>query len=1009
MSALFLPGKKLLLIVTMLLVTGLSARADIFRVNTNAPPGGDGSSWARSFHDLREALKVARNGDEIWLKRGVHRLSEGYFYDPVISNRPVPYPLEFFTDAGLTIRGGFSGNEATAADRAPYVAGDTVLDGDVLGNDGAVPLARPSDNAKTVLRMELANNQDCHIEGLSIRAAFDDTNPMDTGSADFRGSLSSSLLLENCLIHHNAKGPQSAGVFIFRIRTTILNSVVELNEGDGIHAQFANLACENLSATGNSVDGIELSANLGALRSATLTNCVASNNGETGFRTSGINCVIADSTFENNGTVGVSLHAGSRRLTRCTMRNNTLKGAILQYTSPLTAVNDCLIEGNGSGGMSIIGCDNVAVSDTQFIRNNCGGYGANPALYINNCIFQGNHLIFTENYASSPPTICGLRSEGSEIMLANSSFSGNQIAFWNGYTSVPSQTILYNPVFVGNVHRSDAGGAIVNFSNSELTVYNGTFVGNAAEDGGDAIGTPTYLSAPSPPTTKLVHCLFWQNDASGLDPISVPLTADSMGNSIASDPALTANPDSGDGDWTTWEDYDYGDLRLRSHSPMIDRGLAINLPDDILDLDHDANVTELLPHDFASLSRIQGGAPDIGAYEAKRRPFGRGISMRSLQTFTPNAWNESYVGYWSGLIWNDSQQNEPAGSVRKMLLRPDRRHGDRIEGLTTVKVVVDGETLRFRGEFDGSGTFSESYQIRRGPLKGQTVSMELQTGLASGENYLDGTLSIDATEYKILLAQSSFHRRNNPVSDDELGRYTALIAPGSLWTVADPTGHGAVTLSVSKTGRVRLKASLADGARGSWSGKMSNSRFLYPWINLYRRANRGFLAGRIQVQDRPQISDMDGALKWIKPQDERSKTFPDGFELNATFLASKYQFIRGQRVLPGILDNHDNATLSMPVTDAEAESFEMRAVNWTRKNSIRMETSAGIDRSLKINGRTRTGAFYGRWTLPSSRERISIRGVAFQKQAVMFGNAVGNQGSTGNLEVYPAAADSAGL
>src|SRR5262245_5230695 len=59
--------------ITFLAIVGLfgtTANAQlIYRVDSSAPPGGNGESWPMAFNDLQLALDVALGGDEIWVAR----------------------------------------------------------------------------------------------------------------------------------------------------------------------------------------------------------------------------------------------------------------------------------------------------------------------------------------------------------------------------------------------------------------------------------------------------------------------------------------------------------------------------------------------------------------------------------------------------------------------------------------------------------------------------------------------------------------------------------------------------------------------------------------------------------------------------------------------------------------------------------------------------------------------------------------------------------------------------
>jgi hypothetical protein len=58
-----------------------------------------------------------------------------------------------------------------------------------------------------------------------------------------------------------------------------------------------------------------------------------------------------------------------------------------------------------------------------------------------------------------------------------------------------------------------------------------------------------------------------------------------------------------------------GDLHVASTSPVVNKGNAMDLPQDWADLDGDLDIFEPTPLDADDLDRVVGPAPDLGAYE----------------------------------------------------------------------------------------------------------------------------------------------------------------------------------------------------------------------------------------------------------------------------------------------------------------------------------------------------------------------------------------------------------
>jgi hypothetical protein len=108
----------------------VGAVATVYRVDAGAPgPVRDGTSWTRAFRTLQDALAVATGGDEIWVARGVYKPDRGAGVTP--GDRAASFVLA----EGLTIRGGFAGYGYADPDRRYLNPSETVLSGDLLGND----------------------------------------------------------------------------------------------------------------------------------------------------------------------------------------------------------------------------------------------------------------------------------------------------------------------------------------------------------------------------------------------------------------------------------------------------------------------------------------------------------------------------------------------------------------------------------------------------------------------------------------------------------------------------------------------------------------------------------------------------------------------------------------------------------------------------------------------------------------------------------------------------------
>ena len=79
-----------------------AAQGDIRYVNATASGGNDGSSWTDAFTTFQAALTVAQPGDEVWAALGTYA---------------VPDNAGFIAPAGVSLYGGFVGEESSIAER----------------------------------------------------------------------------------------------------------------------------------------------------------------------------------------------------------------------------------------------------------------------------------------------------------------------------------------------------------------------------------------------------------------------------------------------------------------------------------------------------------------------------------------------------------------------------------------------------------------------------------------------------------------------------------------------------------------------------------------------------------------------------------------------------------------------------------------------------------------------------------------------------------------------------
>ncbi len=122
--------KRLLLTCAAPLLAANPAWAGTLYVDANLTTGaGDGSSWSNAYQGsdgLRLAIVASVSGDDIYV-------ADGTYFPTSTNSRTASFTLK----TGVAIYGGFQGGESGPAQRPAFGSAESILDGDLLGNDGS--------------------------------------------------------------------------------------------------------------------------------------------------------------------------------------------------------------------------------------------------------------------------------------------------------------------------------------------------------------------------------------------------------------------------------------------------------------------------------------------------------------------------------------------------------------------------------------------------------------------------------------------------------------------------------------------------------------------------------------------------------------------------------------------------------------------------------------------------------------------------------------------------------
>ncbi|MBK9630374.1 MAG: DUF1565 domain-containing protein [Saprospiraceae bacterium] len=145
--------KNLLLAFCFLCTLSLTYSQTVYYVNASATGANNGTSWTNAFKTIQQALATAFVGEEIWIAKGIYK--------------PDTKIESFQLVSGVTLYGGFNGNETSLTQRDPR-NNQTILSGDLDGDDNPTdPTVNRIDNAYHVAFVAMGV-MDAGLDGLII-------------------------------------------------------------------------------------------------------------------------------------------------------------------------------------------------------------------------------------------------------------------------------------------------------------------------------------------------------------------------------------------------------------------------------------------------------------------------------------------------------------------------------------------------------------------------------------------------------------------------------------------------------------------------------------------------------------------------------------------------------------------------------------------------------------------------------------------------------------------------
>lgn len=535
-------------------------------VNEAATGANDGSSWANAFVELQDALNMACGvADTIWVAGGT------YWPDWNGTSHTLDRNLSFVIGDNLVLLGSFAGNETTP-DNRDYVANQTRLTGDLQSNDAA-NFSNMADNSFHVLK---ASNvvTGSFINGFTIRGGNANGGPIDDQTGAGLWMNNARLDISDCIFANN---------------TASANTI---NYGGGAVAAYtgSNLTMTRVQVNGNRITGSRGGGVSVQSGQATIQDCRFTGNTTPGGHGRGLRLVFG----------------GPHAVRSCTFLSNSTSTATaggLYLESCQAVVDSCHFESNSSGsswGGAIAALNSVtaSVKNSTFLTNEGRLGGAinadnNINLNIFNCFFAGNRALTATTGQGGALYV---NSTTGNVQIGNCVFTGNLANAGGGALFVNSgNTFLRNSTLFGNVANQDnfnteTGGGINRVAGS-INVYNSILWNNDNQPGNGVLQNSEFTG------TVLTQNNLIQNG---------PLT-----NGNINFLPVFVQPPGPDNVIGTLDD----NLRLKPSSPGLNYGQLAQQPQDLADLDEDANTGEFVPFDLDGNTRLVGPSIDLGPYE----------------------------------------------------------------------------------------------------------------------------------------------------------------------------------------------------------------------------------------------------------------------------------------------------------------------------------------------------------------------------------------------------------
>ena len=327
-----------LIMVLILVTTSPALAAKIIYVDDDAPPPGDGTSWETAFTYLQDALAEANSSPkpvEIRVAQGIYTPDRGD--DITLGDRYATFQLI----NGVKLKGGYAGVGTPDPNAYDIKLYETILTGDLAGDDVAVN--DPCDLRNEPTRAEnsynvVRTNETAMLDGFTVTGGNSNGPYPEYSSGGGMFSNYSSSNVSNCTFIGNNR----SGIANFYNTLTLTNCIFNGNRHGVANHYESSSTLRNCTFIGN---GLGMANHYDS--SSTLSSCKFIGNGE-----------------------GIESYGGTMKLTNCLFSGNRWT-AFFDYHNSKPILRNCTFSGN----KNVIGVDGNAIAT------------------LTNCILWGNERL----------------------------------------------------------------------------------------------------------------------------------------------------------------------------------------------------------------------------------------------------------------------------------------------------------------------------------------------------------------------------------------------------------------------------------------------------------------------------------------------------------------------------------------------------------------------------------------------------------------------------------------